>query len=136
MCCLVLGGSTLQEALFEKADYGVEELVRNLPAQVALLSLQFQWTSHVEEALRGAKTDKTIMSRALKRFDQLMRELVQLTAKDDLSSNERTSLESLITVHVHQRDAFNELLVRSVQNMGNKVKREIQSQLVVVDQLA
>ena len=59
------------------------------------------------------------MSRCLKGFDSLMKDLVAMTTRETLTSNHRTSLESMITVHVHQRDAFNEIIQKKIRDISD-----------------
>lgn len=52
----------------------------------------------------AAKTDKTAMAKAAKKADALLREMVAVTLKSDLSRIQRTNLETCITVHMHQKE--------------------------------
>lgn len=52
----------------------------------------------------AAKTDKTAMAKAAKKADALLREMVAITLKSDLSRIQRTNLETCITVHMHQKE--------------------------------
>lgn len=58
----------------------------------------------------AAKTDKTAMAKAAKKADALLREMVAVTLKSDLSRIQRTNLETCITVHMHQKETSGALL--------------------------
>ena len=57
-----------------------------------------------QAALVASKTDKASMGKALKKQEALLRDMVALTLRPDLTRNQRTSLETCITVHMHQKE--------------------------------
>eukprot|EP00927_Polykrikos_kofoidii_P046386 TRINITY_DN40623_c0_g2_i1.p1 TRINITY_DN40623_c0_g2~~TRINITY_DN40623_c0_g2_i1.p1 ORF type:complete len:3637 (-),score=783.39 TRINITY_DN40623_c0_g2_i1:390-10571(-) len=80
-------------------------------AQVALLGIQLVWTFDFQEALlRHARDkDRAILGTTNKKFVQMLNDLVNACLTDLGSKMNRTKFETLVTVHVHQKDLFQEV---------------------------
>jgi dynein heavy chain len=98
------------------SELPLEEFLFSHPAQIALLGIQFLWTADMQSGLSNAKTDKAIMSKTLKKHETLLRDMIIITTRDNLEKNQRTNLETSITVHVHQRDVSEELMKKKIKD--------------------
>jgi len=67
------------------------------------------WTSESEVALQNARFDKRAMPSAAQKFLDMLNQLIDVTTQD-LTRNERTKFETLVTIHVHQKDIFDDLV--------------------------
>ena len=93
----------------------IEDFVWSRPAQMALLGLQVKWTADVQSALYQASLGKKgSLKRLLGEYETTLSKLVELTLSNDISLVQRTSLETCITIFIHQKDVIEELLEKHV----------------------
>ncbi|KPI94919.1 Dynein heavy chain 8, axonemal [Papilio xuthus] len=90
----------------------------NFPGQASLLGMQILWTSDAEYALKKARADRFIMRLTNQKFLDLLNGLIDQTVKD-LIPLDRTMIETMITIHVHQRDIFDDLVKMRIKNVGD-----------------
>ena len=84
-------------------------------AQFALLAVQIMWTYETQSALEQCKSNKNAMKDNSQRQLQVLSEMSSWCLQDLGTKVNRKKIETLVTVHVHQRDIAQELaqLVRS-----------------------
>ena len=89
----------------------LKEFADKFIAQVALLGIQIIWTVDFQEALLKMARDKDrmVMANTNKKFQQMLNDLVATCLTDLGSRMNRTKFETLVTIHVHQRDLFVEI---------------------------
>lgn len=92
-------------------NLSLKEFADKFIAQVALLGIQIIWTADFQEALMkmARDKDKGIMASTNKKFQQMLNDLVGICLTDLGSRMNRTKFETLVTIHVHQRDLFVDL---------------------------
>ncbi|XP_075954128.1 dynein axonemal heavy chain 8-like [Anarhichas minor] len=90
----------------------------NFQAQIGLLGIQMLWTRDAEEALKNAEDDREIMPLTKKRFLNLLKALIKQTT-NDLSKFDRVKYETLVTIHVHQSDVFNDLVKKRIKSISD-----------------
>ncbi|KAI4900024.1 hypothetical protein NFI96_023292, partial [Prochilodus magdalenae] len=107
----------IRKAYMAVCDPGLKiiEFQSVFPAQVGLLGIQLIWTRDAEESLSLSKTDKKIMQTTNQKFLDILNELIDMTTHD-LSKMERTKYETLITIHVHQKDIYDDLVKMNIRS--------------------
>jgi dynein heavy chain len=78
-------------------------------AQFALLGIQLLWTAETQSALEQCKSKKTIMKECNQKQIQVLTELSSWCLQDLGAKPNRIKIETMVTIHVHQRDTTNDL---------------------------
>ena len=86
--------------------------------QGGLVGVQILWTKDAEYALRKCKTDKVIMRKTNQQFLDLLNSFIELTIKD-LTKLDRIKFETMVTIHVHQRDIFDDLVRLKIKHIND-----------------
>ena len=57
-----------------------------------------------QAALMASKTEKGALMKAAKKAEAILKEMVSMTLRSNLTRIQRISLETCITVHMHQKE--------------------------------
>lgn len=99
-------------------EFNFAEEFPSFCGQAGVIGVQLLWTKDAEYALRKCRSDKTIMKRTNNKFLVLLNYFIDLTVKD-LTSLDRIRFETMVTIHVHQRDIFDDLCTLRVKNAND-----------------
>ena len=92
------------------------DLVTKFQAQIGILGIQMVWTRDSEEGLNNARNDRRIMGDTNNKFLDMLNTLIAQTTKE-LDTMDRCKFETLITVHMHQRDIFDQLCRMNIKSI-------------------
>ncbi|RHY51106.1 hypothetical protein DYB38_003376 [Aphanomyces astaci] len=99
-----------RECVTDCISLPLREFVLKSCGQFALLGIQLQWTAQSQEALQKCKTSKGVMTDTSKKQAQLLSELSSWCLTNLGTKLQRVKVETLITIQVHQRDCFSDLV--------------------------
>lgn len=89
----------------------LRKFVDNNIAQFALLGIQLLWTMDCQTALEACKVKKSIMKETNEKQLAVLQEMSSWCLQDLGSKANRRKIETLVTIHVHQRDVMADLMV-------------------------
>lgn len=95
--------------IFEEDEFKLLEFLELYPTQIGILGLQMIWTRSATVALEDVKYDSRCMQLTNKKFQSMLLLLIEHTTLA-LSPKDRTKYEAFITIHLHQKDVFEELV--------------------------
>ena len=87
----------------------LRSFVDNYIAQFALLGIQQLWTLENQIALEKCRADKNSMKNCASRQVSILSEMSSWCLQDLGAANNRTKIETLVTIHVHARDVSMDL---------------------------
>ncbi|XP_038654873.1 dynein heavy chain 8, axonemal-like isoform X2 [Scyliorhinus canicula] len=101
---------------FGEPDFQLIPFLYEAPGQVGILAIQILWTRDSEDAIKLAKDSKKIMQTTNQKFLELLNSLISQTTHD-LTTFQRIQFETLVTIHVHQRDIFDDLVKMHIRTI-------------------
>ncbi|XP_059501105.1 dynein axonemal heavy chain 8-like [Stegostoma tigrinum] len=101
---------------FSEPEFQLIPFLYEAPGQVGILAIQIIWTRDSEDAIKLAKDSKKIMQTTNQKFLDLLNALIGQTTHD-LTKFQRVQFETLVTIHVHQRDIFDELVKMHIRSI-------------------
>ncbi|XP_069744234.1 dynein axonemal heavy chain 8-like [Narcine bancroftii] len=103
---------------FSEAEFQLIPFLYEAPGQVGILAIQILWTRDSEEALNMSKDSKKIMQTTNQKFLDMLNSLIGQTTRD-LTKFQRIQFETLVTIHVHQRDIFDDLVKMHIRTVND-----------------
>ena len=107
-----------ETAAAQCAELSLEAFVNANCAQFALLGIQFNWTAQFQEALEKAKQNKDIVQSTNRQQLAVLQELSSWCLNDLKTKMNRRKIETLVTIHVHQRDVSEDLAKMHAKRKG------------------
>eukprot|EP00941_MAST-03F_sp_MAST-3F-sp1_P001388 g1388.t1 len=102
-----------RETATDAAVVSVDSLRRfvdSKPAQFALMGLQLLWTMDCQTAMEECRQKKGVMKQCAQKCLDVLMAISSWCLQDLKTKMNRTKIETLVTIQVHQRDVMNDLL--------------------------
>lgn len=90
-------------------DLNIQRFLDERICQLAILGIQLVWTQDATVTIKASKENPKVMAETSANFSKLLDMLISKTTMD-LSHRERTKYETLITIHLHQKDVFDDIV--------------------------
>lgn len=84
----------------------LRQFIDEYPSQVALLGIQFLWTSKLQESLEANRLQEKIsqLEKKKKEIIQIMNDLTAMCLEEIKTQLIRIKIETMVTIQVYQRD--------------------------------
>eukprot|EP00462_Mataza_sp_D1_P007532 CAMPEP_0175123998 /NCGR_PEP_ID=MMETSP0087-20121206/2542_1 /TAXON_ID=136419 /ORGANISM="Unknown Unknown, Strain D1" /LENGTH=4569 /DNA_ID=CAMNT_0016405727 /DNA_START=105 /DNA_END=13811 /DNA_ORIENTATION=+ len=96
----------------EYESMGLGDFIKKYCGQACLLGIQFMWTQDVQEGIQRMKFEKNSVVNAFKKQTGILVMLSEMTTKEIPTKMERTKIETLVTIQVHQKDVLEDIVKR------------------------
>ncbi|VDM33429.1 unnamed protein product [Hydatigera taeniaeformis] len=96
-------------------DINLQQFFDEQICQMATLAVQMVWTLDATLALNGSRENAKIMTDVCQKFETLLEVLISRTTAN-LSPRERTKYETLVTIHLHQKDVFDDIVQQGIHS--------------------
>jgi len=85
------------------------EFIDMYQSQISLLGIQMLWTEKVDDCLSRSQKERLIeLDKKKKDINNLMSQLTQMCL-EDMNPLKRMAVETIVTIHVHQKEIFDEI---------------------------
>jgi dynein heavy chain len=85
------------------------EFIDSYQSQISLLGIQMLWTEKVDDCLSRSQKERLVeLDKKKKDVNNLMSQLTQMCL-EDMNPLKRMAVETIVTIHVHQKEIFDEI---------------------------
>eukprot|EP00471_Norrisiella_sphaerica_P006901 CAMPEP_0184484204 /NCGR_PEP_ID=MMETSP0113_2-20130426/5915_1 /TAXON_ID=91329 /ORGANISM="Norrisiella sphaerica, Strain BC52" /LENGTH=4710 /DNA_ID=CAMNT_0026865073 /DNA_START=240 /DNA_END=14372 /DNA_ORIENTATION=+ len=100
----------------------IEEFIKKSAGQVALLGIQFMWTSDVQEGISRLRKYSKALHEAESKQRGILESLTKMVTQEIPKKMDRVKIETMVTIQVHQVDVLDELLELSEKKGDEKLQ--------------
>eukprot|EP00466_Bigelowiella_natans_P018588 jgi/Bigna1/50235/estExt_Genewise1.C_710023 len=113
---IVRHGATTYDAM------PIKDFIDKSAGQVALLGIQFMWTSDVQEGISRLRKYPKALSEAGVKQRGILESLTKLVTQEIAKKMDRVKIETMVTIQVHQVDVLDELLEATEKKGDEKLQ--------------